>query len=711
VALDRVAEPDLEVGTRAVLRVGPAVPRWVQVAGALVLAVNVVVLVLGTSAVGVSWDEPTHVERLRTYQSTGWYLPAWQMDGEAPDDEVRGTGVYAPVAALLGHAVSVLLGSEGSGEVAATAEAYAHRHLSVALLGILGLGATALAVRLLVGSWRWGLLAAAALSALPAWTGHAMFNIKDVPVATGYTLVTCSALAMASSRIIASLRGQILAATTLTMGAVLAVGTRPGMVVGVAASVAAALAFGAWDDPHYALRGGLQRRLAACVTGLAGAYVVLLVVYPALFSRPDLLVRAVGDSGEYPWNGAILTAGELMTTPPPPSYLPLWFLAQTPLVVLVLALVGLSAPVWLLARRTSRADGVDRGLGIGLGLAALQALLLPGVAVLTSAVLYDATRQVLFVQPALAIAATVAFWLLLRGVSGGQRWTVALSIVFVAGLVVPTVTHARLFPYSYTWFNGVAALRPIDGNWMTEYWRVSARELVHHIPAGGRAACYPREAPRQITSCEALPQFAPYWGSRGVASSTSELAPDQYYLARVNRFGTTVPEGCTAVHEVTRPLFGQDVLMSAVSRCTIPVLPYPPGGITSDDGTGVGYFVAGWVDPAADPVRSYPVPATIGFELPGPLRGEDLTMRIPVRPAEQAPAGVTAAVTVNGVAVAEVELAGDPTGPVAVNVPAAATAALDGRVYVELTLRAPDGNGGSRAVASSVSGLTVRAAR
>ncbi|MEX0789831.1 MAG: hypothetical protein WD178_03555, partial [Actinomycetota bacterium] len=28
------------------------------------------------------------------------------------------------------------------------------------------------------------------LAAIPAWTGHSMFNIKDVPSAVGYTLVT-----------------------------------------------------------------------------------------------------------------------------------------------------------------------------------------------------------------------------------------------------------------------------------------------------------------------------------------------------------------------------------------------------------------------------------------------------------------------------------------------------------------------------------------
>jgi hypothetical protein len=71
------------------------------------------------------------------------------------------------------------------------------------------------------------------------------------------------------------------------------------------------------------------------------------------------------------------------------------------------------------------------------------------------------------------------------------------------------------------------------------------------------------------------------------------------------------------------------------------------------------------------------------------------------------------AVVVNGVPVAEVELAADPARPTVLDVPARAASALEGRVYVEITLRAADAesDGRPRVIASSVSGLTVRAAR
>ena len=70
-----------------------------------------------------------------------------------------------------------------------TVDAYA-AHLVVALCGLLGVFAVAAIGRRLLGSWSWGLVMAASLMAILMWPGLSMFDIKDVPAATGYTLVT-----------------------------------------------------------------------------------------------------------------------------------------------------------------------------------------------------------------------------------------------------------------------------------------------------------------------------------------------------------------------------------------------------------------------------------------------------------------------------------------------------------------------------------------
>ena len=54
-----------------------------------------------------------------------------------------------------------------------------------------GLAAVVATGRMLMRTWSWGLVAGAVLVAIPVWTGHAMFNVKDVPVAIGYAVFTC----------------------------------------------------------------------------------------------------------------------------------------------------------------------------------------------------------------------------------------------------------------------------------------------------------------------------------------------------------------------------------------------------------------------------------------------------------------------------------------------------------------------------------------
>ena len=68
------------------------------------------------------------------------------------------------------------------------------RHLGVVAIGLVGVAAVAAIGRLVLRPWRWGLVAAAVLAAIPMWTGHEMFNVKDVPVATGHTLCTLGLL-------------------------------------------------------------------------------------------------------------------------------------------------------------------------------------------------------------------------------------------------------------------------------------------------------------------------------------------------------------------------------------------------------------------------------------------------------------------------------------------------------------------------------------
>jgi hypothetical protein len=674
-------------------RIRPEVPTLVLIVAAAVLLVNVVVMFLGAWSTGISWDEPIHVLRLEQYFATEWYLPPWQMVGDQPAPGVDGLYVYGPVAALTAHAVAAITGAEGWGESTLTAEAYAARHLAVAGFALLGIAAVGVTARLLLRTWRWALVAAAILSAIPAWTGHGMFNIKDTPVAAGYSLVTLGLVALARPGGASAGRLRILGVGALALGTVVSVGTRPGMWVPVVLTAVGMLVLTFWADSTTSAAGQRGTRLAArgmsTLAGLATGGVVLLAVYPQLFSHPDRLLAAVADSSEYPWNGVVLTDGVQVAMPPPPSYLPLWFAAQTPIVILALSVTGLVATaVLLVGALLRRRPGMDAALAVGSGLVVLQALLMPVAGVLKKAVLYDATRQVLFVVPALAMLAALGAWVVVRRLrrSGPRLLRVGFWVAVVLGVAVPTATVLPLFPYSYSWFNGITAVRGIDGRWMTEYWRTSARELVPLLPADGAESCGPWEPALGLNTCSTQPQFEPYWDTRGTAAAPSALGPGDYYYLAFNRGEYQAPTGCSEVGAVRRTLFGRNVTMSLVSRCSVPLAEYPDGGVTTAGQAGRPYLLWGWYPAEALGVWSRRPDAQIGFLLPERLRGQDVRLTVVAAPYVPPGGSQTVTFSVNGVEqTRNVYASKQNAGSVEMVVPAEVAWSGDGRFAVTVT--------------------------
>ena len=64
-----------------------------------------------------------------------------------------------------------------------------------------------------------------------------MFNIKDIPVATGYTLVTLGVVALSRPRALGWTWLRLVGVLSLAAGALVAIGTRPGMTAPVVAKM------------------------------------------------------------------------------------------------------------------------------------------------------------------------------------------------------------------------------------------------------------------------------------------------------------------------------------------------------------------------------------------------------------------------------------------------------------------------------------------
>jgi len=144
---------------------------------------------------------------------------------------------------------------------------------------------------MLLGSWRWAVVTAAALLALPMWTGHVMFNVKDIPVATGYTITTLALVAMVSS----TPGSRLLRIAALVTGVTLMVGTRPAMTSAVLVA-AVLLVCGALAARSH---GGVRPAVGEAATGVAVAAALLAAVYPHVFAHPTLLVQSVRQSASF----------------------------------------------------------------------------------------------------------------------------------------------------------------------------------------------------------------------------------------------------------------------------------------------------------------------------------------------------------------------------------------------------------------------------
>lgn len=535
----------------------PPLPRALLWVSGVVVGAGIAMALLGALQTGISWDEPYHVMRLQNFLDRGSFALDWAFEGDGPTSRATNTAVYGPVTMLLLHGLTALLGVEAWGSVATSPAAYDVRHLGVVLIGLVGTASAAGITRVLLGSWQWALFTAASLLALPMWTGHLMFNIKDVPVATGYTLVTLASVCMASP----ARRHRAFRVGCLTAGIVLMVGTRPAMAAAAVVSlVLLAVGLGATRRD-----GQAGTALGEALVGVLLASTVLLLVYPSVFAHPETLMQSAEQSARFR-GGRTAAYG----------YVPFHVLAQVPLLLQGFFAVGLLTGARFILVRW-RADTPQ---AMRLALVGAQLAALPLFAIAMHSDLYNGLRQLLFASPAWAVLATVGavralVWARARGrsrVVGG---------VALAALLAPTLDQALLFPYQYTYFN--VALDATGVHVASDYWRTSVPELLPRLPTNGQIVCGPtrsgdEENPETMLAgryssdssvdcrVDPLGPLSSAWAAEGLRSD-DELRHDEFY-ALIDR-DHPVPANCARLAGVTRNRHGGEIQMTYVARCAL----------------------------------------------------------------------------------------------------------------------------------------------
>lgn len=559
---------------------------------------GVVCILLGGWLTGVSTDEPTHVARLNSFFKFGWYLPGGYLEQGQPKSTVIDVFVYGPITAIFAHAMAVLLGAEQWGIASYSAEAYAARHIGVGLLSFISIGAVAGLGRLIIGSWMWGLISAAMLASLPLWIGHAMFNIKDIPVASGYTLYILALLLFFKA--VLKNQGALIRTRYIflaSLGLVLSIGTRPGIWP---LMVASALAGGGVYVYCNLNRKSLKQDIRFFIKSMSWialpfviCFLVLLLIYPNAFrNMADALYDSAFRSARYDvWKGVSLSNGYFHSQPPPIWYWPAWLSHQTPIAVFTLWLVGLSIAVCTSLRllRNNSLEITEQIRVIGLVMVLVQSLCGPLMSILLKSTVYDGTRQFMFIYPALSILGALGLFELYKLMNKLIQKKIFLLltniVVFVFIFLSPVVDQWRLFPYVYVYMNEVATLRGVNGKWPTDYWRTSLRALINKTEGNFVIDCrgmapppklnitpltvpdiWVRQFPSDLKEGCGNTSGDPYL--KNIQASNNLKPNEQYFLLGINRFGVRLPQNCKLIHEETRILRGEKIIMGWVGLCS-----------------------------------------------------------------------------------------------------------------------------------------------
>ena len=523
---------------------------------------------LGVNSIGIQNDEAIHLARLANYLENGWYLPSNFLEDGSPKSKLASGRLnsYGPMWSLLTHIMNVSLGLETWGFPSRSLEAYEIRHAATVALALVA--STALAYSLFIAT-RSALVSIATftfLQAIPVWSGYSMFAIKDTPVAAGYTFFTSGLIIRYFSA--KKPRLTLLSSSLVAAGLVLAIGVRTAMWLPLTFTMLGFTVLVLIIKQTHAIR---------TIISLASAFVAAIIIILATGAnhvrKPlEFFIDSVFYSADFgAWSGVTLTAGVLVPENPGPSYLPLWIFSSTPIAIIALALLAVTATIFqgvrlLTNHRRSNVSLANNRTIVPSALLGLQATGLPFAASLLDSVMYAGVRQHLYVFSAMAGLAGIGI-IHLRAILKSKK---IVSVTAVLVVLLPVYDSVSLFPYQFIYKNAIAS--PVNDRWETDMHYVSAREAIRNVPSGQEVFCYRKrvavDSETRIRSCTGDPQIKPFATEQGL--DVDEIASNKSgsVITIARKYGGSAPAlGCEEAGSVNRTLRGEVVVLSYVLIC------------------------------------------------------------------------------------------------------------------------------------------------
>ena len=277
-----------------------------------------------------------------------------------------------------------------------------------------------------------------------------------------------------------------------TLGAFLLCGMGVGMLVHLRIMglilLAAVLAMRALD---LALARDGRGRARVLLTGGAFTLAAILTYYALM---PFLWLDPVGQFAElwstlsnHPNPAYNLFRGEWLYAldGPPFDYIPVWIGITTPLVVPLLALIGVVGLVWQGARRPC---DVPRNTSLRFGLLLLFLFVAPIIYIPAAGNnIYQDWRLVSFLYAPLVLLAVAGLWTLLSSY-GERRMRAGVWVLAGVGVAVMAVSMLRIHPVQDSYFNALVdrttpnrlMSQYLVGGWNQDYWSILEDIVADH---------------------------------------------------------------------------------------------------------------------------------------------------------------------------------------------------------------------------------------
>ena len=345
------------------------------------------------------------------------------------------------------------------------------RH-ELTFLSFLGgaLGFYGVARRLFRNGWL-ALLGVVFLFLSPRMFAEAFYNSKDIPLLAAFTIAMWTLLLFRERPTVRTLLLHALACAVATD--IRLVGALTAVFTVVLLSVDAAD-----KERQRSARPGVIFILFLLSTAL-----LVTLLWPTLWRNPvSEFARAVSRTAHYPWSGIVFFRRRyILATRLPRYYLPLWIFITTPLLYLVLGVVGLVASARSLARTRHFSRDVSSLLPL------LWFFVPVAMVVALRPTLYDGWRQLYFVYPALLLLSLRGFEEIRVSLKSLRPpvhlFARVIAFALVAAALGNTVAFmVRNHPLQNLFFSAIAGgIRGADGRFELDYWGPSYKQAIEQV--------------------------------------------------------------------------------------------------------------------------------------------------------------------------------------------------------------------------------------